>query len=54
VFYPQGLSLHWLDLSTVMAVGGTFAFGFWLRLRKAALIPVGDVFLPRSLAFKNM
>ncbi len=54
VLHPQGIAPHWLDLSTLLAVGGTFAFGFWLRLRKTAMIPVGDVRLERSLAFKNM
>jgi hypothetical protein len=54
VFNPAGISLHWLDVATFLAVGGTFAFGFWLRLRKTALVPVGDVRLQRSLAFRNM
>lgn len=54
VFNPAGIAPHWLDVSTFLAVGGTFAFGFWLRLRKTALVPVGDVRLPRSLAFRNM
>jgi hypothetical protein len=54
VLHPQGIAPHWLDLTTLLAVGGTFAFGFWLRLRKTAMIPVGDVRLERSLAFKNM
>ena len=54
VLHKDGIAPHWLDLTTLMAVGGTMAFAFWLRLRKNALVPVGDVRLARSLAFKNM
>ena len=31
VLHPQGLTPHWLDMAALLAVGGTFGFGFWLR-----------------------
>lgn len=51
--HKEGLSIHWLDLTTLGAVASTFAFGFWSRMRKNAIIPVGDLRLDQCLAFKN-
>ncbi len=53
VFSKNGASPHWLDLATLTATGGTIAFAFWLRLRRSALAPVGDVRFEKALEFEN-
>jgi hypothetical protein len=53
VLHKDGLSIHWLDIATLLAVGSVFAFGFWSRFRKNAMIPLGDIRLKRALAFTN-
>ena len=52
-FHKQGVRIHWLDFSTFLAVGSVFAFAFWSRLRKAAMVPLGDLRFKRALAFTN-
>lgn len=48
-----GFSFHWLDLTTLLAVGGLYAAFVFHRMTKHPLIPVGDPRLKRSLAFQN-
>jgi hypothetical protein len=51
--HPHGYALHWLDLTTLLGVGGLFFAAFFWLLRGSALIPVGDPRLPESLRFEN-
>ncbi len=52
--HVHSFHLHWLDLVTFLAVGAVFAFVFWTRLRKHALVPMGDLRFEQSLHFKNV
>jgi hypothetical protein len=53
VLHPEGFSPHLLDVTAVLAVGGSFvAAGSWL-MRRSALVPLRDPRLPESLAFEN-
>jgi hypothetical protein len=52
--HEHGFHLHWLDLATFTAVGSLFAMAFWYRLRRRALVPIGDPRLKQALHFKNV
>lgn len=45
---------HWLDLVTLVAVGGLALGAFGRLARRPALVPVADPRLPESLSFENM
>jgi hypothetical protein len=45
---------HWLDLVTLLAVGGLALGAFGWLVRRPALVPLGDPRLPESLSFENM
>lgn len=49
----SGLRFHWVDLATVLAVGGTTAFAFWSRMHQHALMPIGDLRFEKSLEYTN-
>jgi hypothetical protein len=53
MLHRTGVQVHWLDFTTVVAVASIYALGFWQRMKSHALVPVGDVRLVQSLAFKN-
>lgn len=53
VLHKGGISLHWLDLATLVALLSTFGLVFWAQLRERPLVPVGDPRLRQSLAFHN-
>jgi hypothetical protein len=53
MLHKTGVQFHWLDVTCVFAVGSVYAFLVWNRMRKHALVPVGDIRLIQSLAFKN-
>jgi hypothetical protein len=46
---PEGAQFSWIDLATMMAIGGVFLGLFWRRLSAQALIPVGDPKLQASV-----
>lgn len=48
-----GVEVHWLDFTALLAVSSVYGFAFWYRMKKHALVPVGDIRLVQSLAFKN-
>lgn len=52
--HEEGLHFHWLDLATVLGVGGIFFGLAAARLAKAPLVPVKDPFLHDSLEFSNV
>jgi len=49
-----GFHPHWLDLLTLVAVGGLFAGAVGRLMAGPALVPVADPRLPESLSFENM
>ncbi|MCC7153762.1 MAG: hypothetical protein IT161_04245 [Bryobacterales bacterium] len=53
VLHKNGISPHWLDLATLVALVSTFGLIFWAQLRERPLVPVGDPRLRQSLAFHN-
>jgi len=53
-FYKDGPSFHWLDLAPLVAVGSLYALGFWMRLKKHAIMAVGDLRLEQALEHHNL
>jgi len=51
--YHHGFRLHWLDLTTMLGVGGLFVATVLWRLTSAPVIPVKDPYLKKSIAFVN-
>jgi len=49
-----GYDPNLIDLTCLVALGGLFVAGTAHRLRRCALIPLGDPRLGESLAFENM
>ncbi len=52
--YPHGARVSWLDLSTMLGIGGIVVWLFWARLRSQALIPLNDPKLAASVQFENV
>jgi len=48
-FRPAGIGIHWLDVTTPVALGGIFVFLFTRELGARALLPVNDPGLPAAL-----
>lgn len=53
MLHKTGVEIHWLDLTTLLAVASVYGLVFWNRMKKHALVPVGDIRLVQALAFKN-
>ncbi len=53
-FSKAGIAPSWMDLGTLVGVVGVFGYAFWLRLRKKALVPVGDLRFEQGLNFENI
>jgi hypothetical protein len=53
VLHKDGVALHWMDAAAFLAVAGAFALAFWLRMRRDAAAPVGDVRFEQSLEHSN-
>ncbi|MGB5388728.1 MAG: hypothetical protein WBP10_00980, partial [Thermoanaerobaculia bacterium] len=49
-FGHEGLLFHWLDLATVLAVGGVWFALFTGQLRRRPLLPINDPLLEEALA----
>ncbi|MEI8258171.1 MAG: hypothetical protein WCJ30_21040, partial [Deltaproteobacteria bacterium] len=47
------LQLHWLDLTSLLGIGGVYLALVFRQMTQHKLIPVGDPRLARSLAFEN-
>lgn len=47
--YPDGLRVHWLDLATVVGIGGIWVSAFASNLKTRPLLPVGDPELANAL-----
>jgi hypothetical protein len=52
--YHHGAQFSWMDITTMMGIGGVFVWYFWRRYTGAALVPVGDPGLQQSIQFTNM
>ncbi|MBL7960921.1 hypothetical protein JNL27_11855, partial [bacterium] len=52
-FHEHGFQLSWMDLTTMLGIGGIFIWAMWVRFSKNALIPVKDPKLDKSLHFAN-
>ena len=46
-------SVSWMDLTTMLGIGGVFFWYFWLRTARRPLVPVGDPRLEASKEFVN-
>jgi hypothetical protein len=53
-WYREGVSLSWMDFAALLGVLGVLGFAFWSRLRKRALVPVGDLRFDQGLRFENI
>lgn len=53
MLHKSGVVIHWLDFTTLVAVASVYGFLFWNRMKRHALVPVGDIRLIQALAFKN-
>jgi hypothetical protein len=51
--YPEGVHLSWMDLTTVIGVGGIFTWRLWSIYSAHALVPVNDPMLSESLTYEN-
>lgn len=49
----DGFAFHWLDVTTLLGVGGIYFAVVLFFMKDHALIPVGDPRLKRALAFEN-
>ena len=48
-FHTKSASFHWLDISTLLALGGLFLGLFFMTLKKGKLVPVSDPDLSESI-----
>ena len=47
--YPEGLRLHWLDIATVVGIGGIWVALFAANLKSRPLLPLNDPELASAL-----
>ncbi len=52
-FMEQGASIGWLEIVTVLGLGGIFVWHFWYRISSSPVVPVGDPELQKSINFVN-
>ncbi|NQU66835.1 MAG: hypothetical protein HQ510_02730 [Candidatus Marinimicrobia bacterium] len=52
-FHRGNVSLSWIDLSTMVALGGLFFWTVWRSLASRSLIPLNDPYLNKSISHKN-
>ena len=52
--HPHGVALHWIDLTALAATVGTMGLVFWFRMRKDAILAIGDPRLEQCLEFENV
>jgi hypothetical protein len=51
--YQHGIHPSWIDLATLIGIGGIFLWFFWRRMASGPLVPVGDPYLEESKRFVN-
>lgn len=49
----HGFSLSWMDLTTMLGIGGVFVWLFWKRFTAQPIVPVNDPKLEASFHFVN-
>ncbi len=49
----EGFSVHWMDLFTLLCVGGVYFSYVFFQMTRSSLVAVGDPRLERSLHFQN-
>ena len=49
-FGHEGLAFHWLDVTTVLGIGGIWFALFTGQLKRRPLLPIRDPFLEEALA----
>ena len=54
VLHPGGVQPTLMDLSTLVAVGGSVVAAAGMAVRRSALVPLRDPRLPESLSFENV
>lgn len=53
-FYPEGPSLHWLDIAALGGVVSVFGLVFWSRFRRHPMVVVGDLRFEQGLHFHQV
>ena len=51
--HHHGPHFSWVDLTTLLAIGGPFIWYFWTKFISGPIVPVGDPKLPASIKFMN-
>jgi hypothetical protein len=51
--HPHGFHFSWIDLATMMAIGGVFAGRFWYSFTGRPLVPISDPRLEQSIRMVN-
>ncbi len=52
--HHHGAHFSWIDLTTMLGIGGIFVWFFWRTFTSHPVVPVGDPGLEKSKAFVNM
>ncbi len=52
-FFHHGAHFSWMDVTTMLGIGGVFVWFFWRTYTSKALIPVSDPRLEASIEFVN-
>ncbi len=52
--YNHEVHLSWIDLTTMVGIGGVFVWYFWRRYTSQPLVPIGDPGLQKSIDFVNI
>jgi hypothetical protein len=51
--HAEGVTFHWLDITCILAIGSIFALVFWFKVKRNALLPIGDPRFEQGLEFEN-
>jgi hypothetical protein len=51
--HEEGFSLSWMDLTTMVGIGGLFVWFFWKQFAQHATVPLKDPKLEKSIQFTN-
>ncbi len=54
VLHPESALPSWIDLTTMMGIGGMFVHIFWRNFTKHAVIAINDPKLVESLKHENI
>ncbi|MBX9604409.1 MAG: hypothetical protein K2X35_25640 [Bryobacteraceae bacterium] len=49
----HGVSIHWMDVASLVATTSVFGLVFWSRFKTHAMVPVGDLRFEQGLKFEN-